>query len=391
MRHAEKDRSRVITWLSFFTWGLTMLCRTAFGYYLEPLKLTATQAGVANFLTSFCICISAIVVSRVAERKNKQRQYLSLMLAICTISVAMLCVFKSFPMVLVSKALLGIGCGPLFTFLMTMTERASSPEQYPTNAGIVANGEAILATIAGPLLIVAMLNRFGFVGLNGVLAALLFVLTAAWILSGRFGSQTASEKPAAMCPVRDILRNRNILLCVVGSVSSLLACWCIYVYAPSMLLEAKCYSDSTMSLIMTMMGLFMAMWMLFLPYLSNKIGRKNIVVGFSLLGAVALLALAFWPAKLVFVLLFILFGGCCSVISMFFMAIIPVDSVSAEENATAVALINASGELLGASVGPLIAGMLADYAGMRYGMLFAASAMIIAAVAGAFLQKAASE
>lgn len=387
MEQDAKAHGRTVTILAFLTWGLSMLCRTAFGYYVEPLELTATQAGIANFLTSFCICISAVVVSRIAERDGKQRQYLTGMLLICVTSVAMIGVCRNFPMVLLSKALLGIGCGPLFTFLMTMTERASTPEQYPTNAGIVANGEAILATIAGPVLIVSLMSHMGFLGTNLILAALLAVLTVAWFLVGRGSSQGKREKAAPAIPIRQVLCNRNILLCIVGGVGSLLACWCIYVYAPSMLLEAQCYSDSTMSLIMTMMGLFMATWMLFLPYLSNKYGRKPVIVVFSLLGAAALLALAFRPAKLMFVLLFILFGGCCSVISMFFMAIIPVDSVPAGESATAVALINAASELLGASLGPLVAGVIADYAGMRYGMLLAALAMVITALAAALLRK----
>lgn len=387
MEQDAKAHGRTVTILAFLTWGLSMLCRTAFGYYVEPLELTATQAGIANFLTSFCICISAVVVSRIAERDGKQRQYLTGMLLICVTSVAMIGVCRNFPMVLLSKALLGVGCGPLFTFLMTMTERASTPEQYPTNAGIVANGEAILATIAGPVLIVSLMSHMGFLGTNLILAALLAVLTVAWFLVGRGSSQGKREKAAPTIPIRQVLCNRNILLCIVGGVGSLLACWCIYVYAPSMLLEAQCYSDSTMSLIMTMMGLFMATWMLFLPYLSNKYGRKPVIVVFSLLGAAALLALAFRPAKLMFVLLFILFGGCCSVISMFFMAIIPVDSVPAGESATAVALINAASELLGASLGPLVAGVIADYAGMRYGMLLAALAMVITALAAALLRK----
>lgn len=387
MEQDAKAHGRTVTILAFLTWGLSMLCRTAFGYYVEPLELTATQAGVANFLTSFCICISAIGISRMADRKGKQREYLTGMLLICVASLTIIGVCRRFSMVLLSKALLGIGCGPLFTFLMTMTERASTPEQYPTNAGIVANGEAILATIAGPVLIVSLMSHTGFLGTNLILASMLAVLAVVWTLVGRGCSQEKLEKAEAATPIRQILCNRNVLLCIVGGVGSLLACWCIYVYAPSMLLEAQCYSDSTMSLIMTMMGLFMATWMLFLPYLSNKYGRKPIMVCFSLLGAVALLALAFCPAKLMFVLLFILFGGCCSVISMFFMAIIPVDSVSPGESATAVALINAASELLGASAGPLIAGVIADHWGMRYGMLLAAAAMAVTALAAAFLRK----
>lgn len=381
------DSSRIITCLAFFTWGLTMLCRTAFGYYMEPLHLTATQAGAANFLTSFCVCISAVAVSRFAERRNWQLPVLVAELLVCAAAVTMLSLFRSYPMVLISKALLGVGCGPVFTLLMTMTERAGTPEQYPTNAGIVANGEAILATIMGPVLIVFLLSNLGFGWTNGVLAAFLLLLAAFWRLCGRRIHGGAPVKAAAVAPVRKVLGSRNVRLCMIGGSCSLVACWCIYVYAPTMLLEAGCYSSSTMSMIMTMMGMFMALWMLFLPYLSNKIGRKPVVLLFSLLGAAALFTLYRWAARPALVLIFILFGGCCSVISMIYMAILPVDSVPAEEAATAVSLINATGELMGASVGPLLAGLIADAAGMRYGMLFASLSMAAAAAAAVFLVK----
>ena len=37
MPATDKKTGRLVTSLAFFSWGLSMLARTAFGYYLEPL------------------------------------------------------------------------------------------------------------------------------------------------------------------------------------------------------------------------------------------------------------------------------------------------------------------------------------------------------------------
>ena len=224
---------------------------------------------------------------------------------------------------------------------------------------------------------------------NGLLAAVIALLAAAWLLNRKKIAAVGSpqKKGRAKGSVRSLLRNRNIIVCILGGIFSLIACWCIYVYAPTLLKATERYTDSTMSFIMTAMGVFMTAWMLFLPYIGGRIGYKPVAIVFSACGAGSLLALFLKADSLFCVTCFILFGGCCSVISMIYMAIITVDSTEAEQSAAAVALVNALGELLGASVGPLLAGMLSDAYGMKYGMLFAGGSMAIVTAVGFFLKK----
>lgn len=382
-------RGEWVTLLAFFTWGLTMLCRTAFGYYLTELSLSSTQAGLANFLTSFCLFWSAIFFSRLAERKNCHTLILVVELAVCAVSMAALGFSRSFAMVLVVKAVLGIGCGPLFTLLMTLTERASAPDRYAGNAAIVANGESILNTILGPILIVWVLQVVGFAGTNLILAGILLILGVLWFRSRKSASGEAAAAPAAgkSVPMGQLLRSRNVIISALGGIFSLIPCWCIYVYVPSLLQKTGSYSDTAMSFVMTAMGVFMMIWMLLMPLMGKHLGYRVTGAVLSVMAIVALAALALFPDNLVCVLLFIAFGGNCSVVSMLFMAILPVESVPAEQSASAVALVNGSGELLGASVGPLIAGVLSDRLGMRFGMLFAAACMGVVLVAGLFLKK----
>lgn len=375
----------IVTILAFFTWGFTMLSRTAFGYYLTELSLSAVRAGWANFLTSICLFFSAIVFTRLVERTGKYRGILSAQLLLTAVAVAAMGYARSYAVVLLVKGLLGVGCGPIFALMMTMVERNSTPESYPGNAAIVANGEAILNTMLGPILVVGCLGFFGFRKTNLLLAALVGTMALLWRLAAPRDSAPSGKHPQKEATsFRELLSCPDVLVCACGSIFSLIPCWCIYVYVPSLLQSTGRYSDTVMSFAMTAMGAFMMIWMLITPKLCKALGTK---LAGALLGASAvtgLTLLSLFPGNLGCVGLFVIFGGNCSVVSMIFMAIIPVERIEPSKSASAMALVNGSAELLGASVGPLIAGMIADSAGMGAGMLFAAGCMLCALLAGLF-------
>ena len=384
----SRRQEKTTTFLAFFTWGVVMICRTAFGYYLTPLHLSPSQAGLANFMTSIVVCIAAVPLTRLADRKQSYARLLTAELLVCALSMLLLSAAKSFPTVLAAKALLGLGCAPIFTMLMTLTERVSTPETYPGNAGIISNGESILNTIAGPTLIVFLLGSVGFGGTNRTLAAALLFMTVLWIFAGRGLRFTENKKEDKASPLIDIIRAPNILICLFGTVSALITCWCIYLYVPTLLTQNGEFSDRTMSTIMTLMGVFMTVWLIVLPRLSNRTGRKKLVIVFSFVAAATIFVLSFLQRSGLFrVAVFVLFGGCCSAVCLFFAALIPVASVKAADCAAAVALIDAAGEFLGSSVGPLIVGFIADAAGIRTGMAVSGIAMVACGVLGLFLKE----
>lgn len=388
-------RGEWVTFLGFFTWGLTMFSRTAFGYYLTELELTSTQAGVANFLTSFCLFWSALFFSRLAERKNCHVQVLVAELVVCAAAMVGMGLASSYWMVLVVKVLLGIGCGPVFSLLMIMTEQASAPERYAANAAMVANGEAVISTALGPVLIVWCLAALGFLGTNLAFGVSILLMALLWLGSKKMltrpRARAATEAESPKVSIWALLKNRGILVCTVCTIFTLVATWCIYVYAPSLLLDTGKYSDRMMSLIMTAMGIFMIVWMLVMPVLARRFGNKRASLILSFLELVALLALALFPENWLCVALFVVLGGNGSVVVMLYMAIIPLEYVEDSQSGTAMALVNGSGELLGASVGPLIAGVISDWAGMKAGMLFAAASMAVVLLVTLLLKEVKSD
>ena len=392
-----KKQEITATALAFCTWGITMLCRTSFGYFLAPLSLTAGQAGIANSMTAFFVCIMMFPLSGLAAKKNSYHTVLICSLLLCAVSMFLLSHITDFYAILIAKALLGIGCAPIFTLLTTILKRASTPETYPVNAGILANGEAILNTIVGSVFIVYALQAFGFARTVQLLAVLLLFLSIFWLFGTQSSFKNMSEETIRpdntdtdlkeSSSLRIVLRNRNIWLCALGSIFSLLACWGIYIYVPTLLTETGGFPNNVMSYIMMSMGIFMAVLMILLPMLAARIGNKPTTIIFSFVGGLALLLLSVYPGSLLSVILFVLLGGSCSVVSMFFMAIIAPDSIPTAQCALAVAFVNGSGELFGSSLGPVCIGLLADHAGIAAGMFLCATAMMLAGLTGVFLKK----
>lgn len=378
MNASTGSKEKAIIAVGFLTWGMAVYMRNSFGYYLDELSISATQVGIANAVVSACACVSAIIVGALAEKKGKIFSALGLMILAITAGVLLLATAKNFPMILVSRVFLGIGCGPVFPLVMKSVEMESSKKTYPRNVGLVSNGEPWISTIFGPVIVVAMLKSLGFFGTNGVFALLLLVLGIIW-----FGMGRKENHPVPMAKkqgtIGTLLKNRHVQLCIAGGALNLVAAWCIFMYVPTLLQKEGHLSDTWMSFTMTAMGVCMAIGMVAFPSWYAKYSDKRIVELGCILAAVGLGAIMIFPGNIMAIVLYILFGGLASVMSLFFMAIMSVERIPENQSALALSLINGGCELLGASIGPMIAGWLADCLNLRVSMLISMVCMVLSA------------
>lgn len=294
------------------------------------------------------------------------------------------------------RFVMGLACGPVYPMLLSTVRKTSPGGDFPRNAGIVENGEALISTMAGPVAIVALMGAFGWQMTYLFLIPPLIAIATAWLLLRRrvaamqvraaeANFEVARQKPAA----RELLGNRNLMLCVALGILSFTAIWTMYVYGPIYWRAEGGLSAAAMSYVMTAMGVVAAVWCLVLPLVSNKVGRKPVVVCFALLCAANYLVLYLKPGSPLSMVLFILFAGSACTLSMFFVALISAESVRPAISASAISLVSGGSELFGAAVGSLIAGLIADAGGVPVSMLFAAGCMVLAAGVSLFLRETA--
>ncbi|WP_238537314.1 MFS transporter [Chromobacterium haemolyticum] len=173
-----------------------------------------------------------------------------------------------------------------------------------------------------------------------------------------------------------LLGERNILLCVLIACSYITWFIILISFTPTFLIQVKGMSPQAMGAVMSSLGFAWVAWGALVPAISDRIGRKPAMVGFSLIAACCPLVLLnvdrmTWLLPLVFLSYTGL--GCFTL----FMATIPAETVSPRRIATALGMIMGVGELAGGFVAPTVAGFAAD----RYGL----SIVMWIAMAGALL------
>ena len=187
--------------------------------------------------------------------------------------------------------------------------------------------------------------------------------------------------------LREVLGSHNVPMLIVG-----MLCWltCLIVTSallPSYLIDRLGLSSLQMGTVMSAIGFGGAAGCLILPGLSDRGGRKPVMLAATLGGALAsyLLSLVGADVLNLFLLLF------CVHFFNFALIALTVGPISAESvppthMATASGMVICVGELFGGGIAPLLAGFVAKHFGIGHILLLAIGALLFGAVVMLFLR-----
>ncbi|HEY7996810.1 MAG TPA: MFS transporter, partial [Steroidobacteraceae bacterium] len=184
-----------------------------------------------------------------------------------------------------------------------------------------------------------------------------------------------------------MLRHRNILLCVLMSV--VMVAWMVlgWAFLPLFYVKVRHISSGAMSVLISLLGLSAAFFSFIVPRLSDRFGRRPVVVGFNLLGLLVPLAALYCDSSLYLLGALVFVGWSASGTFPLFMGTIPSETIPARYVATCLGLTVGIGEILGGVSAPAVAGWAAD----RYGLTAPMFMQAGCAVAGALLALALTE
>jgi len=386
--------------LGFFAWGFAFLCRNTL-QYLRP-DLSASQLGTANLVLVVCVFFSAIFLSRIADSKHKHAQVMFLCLILAAIGQGLMSLAgDNFGFLLFTRAIVGVGAGPVFAIACSACLNVAPPKQFALANGVVCSGEGIISSMIGPTLMVALLGVMSWQMAGLVVSLPLIVIAICYLVVLRkamtttaFEAAAAEEtKPEAQGEQKSgfkvIFSNRNMILCLFLGILTMVGLWSVLLYAPDYWMSVVGLSDVSMGLLMSGMGIAYVVWNIVISLISNVLGRKPTCVIFSILDAIALLVMFAAPNSGANQVLFVLFSGLASSLSVFYFATITMESVGERDSATAGAIINGAGDLVGAAVIPFILGMVADSSGLPSIYMVAGICMVVAAVLCLFLKETA--
>jgi MFS family permease len=285
--------------------------------------------------------------------------------------------------------IVGLLAGPILPLAQTIVAVEYPAERRGMNMGIVQNVGASLLGFVAPILLVAIAVRWDWnVGFFLIVVPGL-ICTALVTMFLRGGTNPKSEGGAdfrdsstgSRKGVREVLRDRNVWLCVIAA--SLFTAFIVIGkgYLPLYFVRVRHMSPQRMGVLMSLLSVSgLALGVIF-PALADRIGRKPAAIISSLLGTFFPLGGLFFagPDGVLGLLMFI--GWAPAGASILLLATIPSESVPMQLISTAIGLIFAIGTLVGGFLGPAIAGWSADHWGLQSSLLLdAACALGLTAV-----------
>ena len=392
---------RLVALLSL-NFGILFFDRNSLNFimpFVKPdLGLTNTQVGLTSSALSFAWALSALVVGAAADRSGRRKTYLiaaTIAFSLCSFLSGLA---TSFLVLLGSRLLMGLADGGIAPISQSITALAVSPARRGLAMGVMQNfGSNLLGSFAAPVLLVAFATAYGWhrafyiAGIPGLISAFLIwrVIKEPARLPAAAAILTPERRQSLGGRLREIFARRNIpLCCCIASllVGYLVICW---TFAPLFLTQVRGFTPTQMGWLMGTLGISATFGSFVVSGLSDRIGRKPVVVFTCFLGLMLPLGALFYHGSIWILAVTFFFGWAVNGAFPLFMATIPSESVAANHMTTAMALIMGAGEVIGGVLAPWLAGLAADAAGLAAAIWILMGLCIVAGVLAMGLQETA--
>jgi predicted MFS family arabinose efflux permease len=350
------------------TFGFVFFDRAAMSF-LAPfvareLALNNVQIGLLASALSATWAVSGYTVGRICDRRGNYRVILVGAMVVFSLCSFVSGLATSFIMLLLTRALMGAAEGPVLPIAQTLMAQASSESRRGFNMGTMQTfGSYALGAFLAPIVLISIASHWGWreaffvAGVPGLICAV-----AAWgtVRDPSRRPATAGSMARTSSSLREMLRHRNIRLCMALAGLLVGTVMLGFVFLPVYFAHALRMSPTEISIMMSMMGLSSVISGLLVPGISDRVGRKPVMLVTAILALLMPIGAIFlWQTPVV--LAAMLFIG-CSVGSLapMLMATVPAETIAGERVAAAIGLVMGIGEIVGGVITPIIGGALAD-------------------------------
>jgi MFS family permease len=371
-----------------FIFGFVLFDRMALNFLVpffeKELNLNNTQIGLLASLLALSWAISGFVIGRLSDKTGHRKKYLLIAVVIFSACSFISGLAASFAFLLVARVIMGFAEGPVLPLTQSIMADASTEKRRGFNMGFMQSfGSNLLGTVLAPVVLVKLALDFGWknaffiAGLPGLILALLGFI---------FIKETVSAtKEKTVAKISDLLKYRNVWVAIILSCCMMTWMFAQITFLPKYLVAVKHFTEEDMGKTMGAFGVGAILWGAIVPALSDKFGRKPMVIFFFFMSMLMPLSVVFGGNDFGPVALLVLLGattmGCFPIV----LATIPSETVPHKYLAQTLGLIMGIGELVGGFAAPAIAGWSADAFGLNAPFFIAAGAVLIAAFVGFLL------
>jgi len=352
-------------------------------FLVPELHLNNTELGALAGGLALTWAIAGYAVGTLSDYFQNRKTLL-----VCAIVIFSICsvgsgLANSFLTLLAARLVMGFAEGPVLPIAQSIMAAESSEHRRGFNMGVLQNFfSALLSNFAAPLVLVAIGQIYGWrsafyiAAVPGVVVAALIVAFIREPSSGAVPISTASARNTI--PLSTMLKHRNIWVCAI--VSCLMVSWLLIqiTFLPIYLVQVRGLSPSVMSVAVAATGIATVASSIIVPALSDRFGRRPILILSGFVGVIAPVAIVMFDGPLPLLVLFMGLGHLAVGSFSLFMATVPSETIPRSHVATALGFIMGVGELAGGFAGPALAGIASDVFGPSSSMWIAATLCICA-------------
>ncbi len=389
---------RTLITILFFSWGTVFLDRMSqlylAPYILPEFHLTLEQIGVLASVLAVTWAVSTLVFGAISDQFGRRRILIPAVFAFSLLSW-LSGMAHSYHQLLAVRALMGVAEGPAWSIMTALIEESSDESRRGRNIGIVVSAAALVGLAVAPVLTTQIAARFGWrwaFFVAGIPGFVMGVLIWKFVREPKRSTDRAMHGRAIQ--FRDylsILRYRNIWLCCAGASGFISWLFLENVFAPLYITKVAHQPATTAGFLLGASGLGSFCFGLLLPALSDRWGRKPVLLLMAAMATFVPLSLLVTPlysypwllAGIVFLM------NTSQGIPALMMVLVPTESVPAQFAATAIGLTTFTGEIVGATLAPVLGGALAQLHGLAAPLLMSAGGTVVVFVMTLFLKETA--
>lgn len=358
-------------------------------YLLLPLignELDLSFSQIGSILTCQFIvgALSNLPGGMVVDTVGRKGLLMALALAWVGLPYLVMGFSHSYWMLLVCAALVGIGNN-----LWHPTAIPLLAQNHPRQRGLVVSIHAMggnLGDAIAPLAVGAMLTAFSWrdvVVMNvvpGVVASILLLVSLGRMDDGHADAEQPGGGPrdaaAAFAAMRALFANRTVLMLSLGSAVRAMTAMTLLTFLPVFLANEMGYSPIWVggSLFALQAAGFAAAPIT--GHLSDRMGRRNIIMTSMAMSCVVLLFMAFAGRSPAFVLFVAFLGFFLFAVRAVLQAWL-LDATPKHLGGTSIGILFGA-QAVGAAIGPFIGGLIADQYGIIATFYYLAATIVVA-------------
>ena len=384
--------------------GFVFFDRNAMGnlapFITASLHLTNGQIGALSSGLSICWAISGFAIGTLSDALGRRKSVLLITVVIFSVCSVISGLAPSFGVLLASRMLMGLAEGPILPIAQSLVVLESSESRRGFNMGVMQNlGSNLIGSFAGPVILTALAEYFSWRGaffvaaVPGLICAALVWL---YVREPARDAMVADVQPVAHGAVArptsaaqtlaQAMGYRNMWICILLSI--VMVPWMIlgWTFLPTIYGSLRHLSHRETSFLVGVLGISAAVFAFIVPGLSDKFGRKPIMIVFTFIGIFYPIAALYYQGSSWVLAALVFLGWSASGTFPLFMATIPSETIPSRYVATTLGLVMGLGELIGGGLVPWLSGRAADhYNNLAVTMWIASGLGVIATVLTLFL------